>query len=545
MAASSSGPPPNSWGDGYSDDCPVGRVDGTFTGATLPSYMDPEGMYGELHLLRISGTNGPLPNRPFLIRRSVEKFVGGRIEGAFPESSKATYALKVRNLRQFNQLLNMKTLMDGTAVSVAEHPTLNSIRCVVSCRDVIDMPDSELLDELKEQGVKELRRITRRNGPSRENTPAIVLTCRGTTRPEAIDFGYIRCRTRPYYPSPMQCFNCWLFGHTKMRCQAKTATCGTCSGDHPIPENRECSEESFCKACNTNDHKISSRSCPRWQFENKIQKIKVDQGVSYPAARRIVEQNRGGNSFANIVGPPSNSALQQTNERVDQLTVALAAKDNEIAELRAALATRPSPPETTNDEIAALKAIVADQAKQIQLLTEQLSAFLKAVMPAASICHPQTIKPLSPITVQTAVPSTDAAPTSAVAMTPAPADTIVAAPAKDTSATPAAVTTIKTTNDFHSEGFLSDSDTPSSELSQNVEFFSPRPEKSAGSPRTPNRPGTPIPGPSKASSDPSKIPNKRPRGKISRTETLFQQQQQKKSKLKGSTNIVEAVTKLR
>nr|XP_029715144.1 uncharacterized protein LOC115258853 [Aedes albopictus] len=279
--------------------------------------------------------------------------------------------------------------------------------------------------------------------------------------------------------------------------------------------------------------------------QGRCQKIKVDQGVSYPAARRIVEQNRGGNSFANIVGPPSNSALQQTNERVDQLTVALAAKDNEIAKLRAALATRPSPPETTNDEIAALKAIVADQAKQIQLLTEQLSAFLKAVMPAASICHPQTIKPLSPITVQTAVPSTDAAPASAVAMTPAPADTIVAAPAKDTSATPAAVTTIKTTNDFHSEGFLSDSDTPPSELSQNVEFFSPRPEKSAGSPRTPNRPGTPIPGPSKASSDPSKIPNKRPRGKISRTETLFQQQQQKKSKLKGSTNIVEAVTKLR
>lgn len=248
--------------DGSTSISNLGRVDGTFVGATLPTFMDPEGMYGELHLLRISGVNGPLPNRPFHIRRSVEKYVGGKIEGAFSEANKATYALKVRNLRQFNQLLTMKSLNDGTAVTVTEHPTLNSVRCVVSCRDVIDMPDDELLEELKEQGIKEVRRITRKNGQTRENTPAIVLTCRGTNRPEVIEFGYVRCRTRPYYPSPMQCFNCWLFGHTKLRCQAKSAICGTCSKDHPMTENKECSLDQFCKTCNSNEHRISSRSCP-------------------------------------------------------------------------------------------------------------------------------------------------------------------------------------------------------------------------------------------------------------------------------------------
>lgn len=543
MAANSAGPPPNSWGDGYPDNCSAGRIDGTFTGATLPSYMDPEGMHGELHLLRISGTNGPLPNRPFLIRRSVEKYVGGRIEGAFPESNKATYALKVRNLRQFNQLLNMKALMDGTAVAVTEHPTLNSIRCVVSCRDVIDMPDSELLDELKEQGVKEVRRITRKNGPSRENTPAIVLTCRGTNRPEAIDFGYIRCRTRPYYPSPMQCFNCWLFGHTKMRCQAKTATCGTCSGDHPIPENRECSIEPFCKACNTNGHKISSRTCPLWQFENTIQKVKVDQGVSYPAARRIVEQNRNGSSFANIVEPLRENKLQGTNVRDSQFTAALAAKDNEIAELRAALAVRHTQPDPVNDEITALKAIVADQAKQIQHLTEQLSAFLKAVMPAANFSLTPSVSSLSANTVQTSAASVTFAETTETKKTTTSAST----PAKVVATPPAATAPVPAATDLHVEAVLSDSDTPSSELSQNAEFFSPRPEKSTSPPHTPlsNRPGTPIPGSTKAKSDTTTMPSKRPRGKITRTEMLFQQQQQKKSKLKGPTDNPGASPKSR
>lgn len=86
MAASSSGYPPLSWGDDPNNEIVQERVDGSHTGATLPPYIDPEGLYGELHLLRILGINGPLPNRPFHIRRSVEKFVGGKIDGAFPES---------------------------------------------------------------------------------------------------------------------------------------------------------------------------------------------------------------------------------------------------------------------------------------------------------------------------------------------------------------------------------------------------------------------------------------------------------------------------
>lgn len=218
--------------------------------------MNDEQNHGELHLLRISGINGPLPNVPVIIRKSVQSFIGGRIEGAFPEANRATYALKVRSLRQFKRLLTMKELIDGTLVQVTEHPTLNTTRCVVSCRDVVDVPEADILEELKEQGLKDVRRITCRVDNTRENTPSIIITCRGTNRPDYIYFGYIRCRTRPYYPSPMQCFNCWALGHTKLRCQSKTATCGKCSGDHPIPENRACTNESYCKLCQSNEYGI-------------------------------------------------------------------------------------------------------------------------------------------------------------------------------------------------------------------------------------------------------------------------------------------------
>lgn len=170
MAASSWGPTPSSWGDGQPR--VTSQIDGSYTGATLPAYMDGEQNHGELHLLRISGINGPLPNVPFIIRKSVQSFFGGRIEGAFPEANRATYALKVRSLRQFKRLLTMKELIDGTFVQVTEHPTLNTTRCVVSCRDVVDVPEADILEELKEQGVKDVRRITRRVDNQRENTPS-------------------------------------------------------------------------------------------------------------------------------------------------------------------------------------------------------------------------------------------------------------------------------------------------------------------------------------------------------------------------------------
>lgn len=385
MAATSWGPPPGG-------EAPPGQgnyIDGSYAGPTLPAYMDAQETHGDLHLMRITGANGPLPNAPFLIRKSITQHVGAMIEGAFPEANRASYALKVRSLRQFNKLLTLKTLIDGTPVVVTEHPTLNSTRCVVSCRDVIDIPESSLLEELQEQGVKEVRRITRRAGNERENTPAMILTCCGTTRPEFMDFGFIRCRTRPYYPNPMQCFQCWAFGHTKLRCRAKAPVCGKCSQEHPINEDRSCPNESYCKECQSGDHALSSRSCPKYRKENDIQRVKVDRGLSYPAARRIVEQNSGGRTYASAVESANQTEFLRLNEKIDKLIAVVEQKDKEIIELRAALAARQAPP-PQNNELAFLKTIVERQDKQIEALTQQMSAFLKMVMPAGLTSIPST-----------------------------------------------------------------------------------------------------------------------------------------------------------
>lgn len=146
---------------------------------------------------------------------------------------------------------------------------------------------------------------------------------------------------------------------------------------------------------------MSSRNCPQYKKENAIQRVKVDQGLSYPAARRIVEQGSN-RPYANAIESANQAEFTRLNEKVDFLTTTVAKKDDEIAELRAALATRQVPP-AQNNEIESLKAIVEQQAKQIQALTEQLTAFLRMVMPAGIAVMPTPVT--TAITTSTPAPA--------------------------------------------------------------------------------------------------------------------------------------------
>ncbi|XP_062556582.1 uncharacterized protein LOC134221408 [Armigeres subalbatus] len=288
---------------------------------------------GPLQNLRLQGVNKPLPANPFLIRHSVEAFLGGTIDGASKENRGASYVLKVRSKAQFDRLLQMSKLSDETPVSVIEHPHLNTVRCVVSCIDAIDLPDEYILRELQDQGVKEIHRIKRRNPEGKlENTPTIVLTITGTVIPQHVHFGWTRCPTRNYYPNPMRCYQCWDFGHTAKRCPSVEQICGNCSKHHPIdaamatdddarPNRPPCKEQQFCKFCKNSSHPTSSRKCPVYLKEVEVNRLKVDQGIPYPQARREIELRCASGqtgSFAKVTGPSTTSQ----------------SKDQEIADLR-------------------------------------------------------------------------------------------------------------------------------------------------------------------------------------------------------------------
>ena len=342
---------------------PSNWVNGEYTGARYPSFMDPEGTSGQLQYLRMAAVYGNIPHDPFLLRMSVESAIGGKIDGAFKENRGMAYVLKVRSPDQFRRLLAMSKLADGTEIKIIEHPTMNQRMCVVSNADVTSLSDDYLTAQLAPQGIKAVRRIRRKNTSGDwENTPTIILTISGTVIPPHVDFGWSRCRTRNYYPSPMLCFHCWEYGHTGKRCQQPTRVCGRCSRNHTTGSNnpgvsieranasqtdtsiqtseqpmQQCTEAAYCKHCETNDHPVSSRKCPMYLREVDIQRIRIDEGVSYPQARRIFETRTNSASSRTTYSGAVNAskddeinALKKDNARLEANSKAMEKRLHEM-----------------------------------------------------------------------------------------------------------------------------------------------------------------------------------------------------------------------
>lgn len=377
MALANGFPPllgdPGGPGGGGGGTGPSNKINGEYTGRLLPSFMDHAGTSGELRFLKMEAVSGSLPQDPFLLRLSVEKFISGPIDGAYKENKGIAYVLKVRSKAQADSLRRMTKLADGTSIRINEHDTLNQRKCVVSNYDTIGLTEEYLQSQLSAQGVKEVRRIKRKNAIGElENTPTVILTICGTVIPPHIDFGWNRCKTRNFYPAPMLCFRCWEYGHTGKRCREPHRICGKCSKVHPedrivttapdlteeptvsagssnpqsaIERNRTpCLEAAFCKICQSDDHSVSSRKCPAYVRECEIQHIRVDMGISYPQARREYESRQSASScstaYTGVVNASKDKEIADLTAKVQKLQSDTKMKERRIEEMERQLQNR-------------------------------------------------------------------------------------------------------------------------------------------------------------------------------------------------------------
>lgn len=268
---------------------------------TLPDWMDGDGSHGVLMVLQLKMKveGKPLPKNPFIIAKTVLQ-TAGKIASAYSENRGLSMVLKVRSEKQAQQLKRIDKLIDGTEIVIIDHPTLNQNRCVVSCSQTIGMSETQLMEELKEQGVVGVRKFTRVVNGTKTETASMVLTIKGTVKPEFIFFGFQRCNARLYIPSPMLCFNCYEFGHSKMRCN-NAAVCRHCSTTHEQQMDTEgrpsCKKAGFCKNCQGN-HGPSSRNCPRYVEEAEIAKIRTEQKISFSEAKQLVTARKSTTSYA-------------------------------------------------------------------------------------------------------------------------------------------------------------------------------------------------------------------------------------------------------
>ena len=128
---------------------------------------------------------------------------------------------------QAQNLLRTNRFIDRP-VKVLIHKTLNTSRGVIRCRDLADMSEVEIRDELKDQGVVGVNRVTLKKERKVIPTNTLFLTFGSPELPKEITVGYLKVKVDLFVPNPMRCFNCNKFGHTNQRCKvaAKCPDCG-------------------------------------------------------------------------------------------------------------------------------------------------------------------------------------------------------------------------------------------------------------------------------------------------------------------------------
>ena len=119
-----------------------------------------------------------------------------------------------------------------------------------------------------------------------------------------------------YIPNPLRCYHCQVFGRHENKCGRRAVCCNCGEPEHCAPSG-VCDKPAKCVNC-SGDHPANSKQCPQWEKEKKILKIKCENNLSFPDARKQYEQFYTGQTYASAVKPGTCNKSTQTENKTTQ-----------------------------------------------------------------------------------------------------------------------------------------------------------------------------------------------------------------------------------
>ena len=169
---------------------------------------------------------------PFAIDKGFQALISGRLR-SIKRLRNGTFLVECDTKKQSDLLLKSQKLVDRP-MTVSIHPTLNSSRGVIRCRELAGMSETDIRDELSEQRVILVKRIRRKEDGQDKDTNTLFLTFCNANLPKDIRIGYLRVKVDPFIPNPLRCFKCQKYGHGAQRCSS-AAVCPKCALEHEGP----------------------------------------------------------------------------------------------------------------------------------------------------------------------------------------------------------------------------------------------------------------------------------------------------------------------
>lgn len=174
-------------------------------------------------------------------------------------------------------------MLAGVQIKASPHPTLNYSKGIIRTRELDDVDEEEITDELKTQGVTNVKRIIIKREERIIKTNTYIITFIKPLLPERIQIGYLSVPVDLYIPNPLRCFNCQKYGHGFNSCKNRHICCN-CGEGH---DKGSCEKPTKCCNC-SGDHSAASKQCPIWIKEKEIQKIRCTKKISYIEAKKQV-----------------------------------------------------------------------------------------------------------------------------------------------------------------------------------------------------------------------------------------------------------------
>ena len=107
------------------------------------------------------------------------------------------------------------------------------------------MIETDIGDELKDQGVVWLHRVTVKKGGEVIPTNTFFITFNSPELRTEIKVGYLGIKVDLFVSNTLRCFNCNRFGHTSSGCKT-TAKCVRCGQER---HEEECEGPQHCSNC--------------------------------------------------------------------------------------------------------------------------------------------------------------------------------------------------------------------------------------------------------------------------------------------------------
>lgn len=248
---------------------------------------------------------------PFIIEKTI-KGCAGEVKNVTKLRSGSLMVECFRKQQSLN-LLALKHIND-ISISASPHRTLNSSRGIIRYRDddLSELTDAEICKELEPQGITHVKRFISRKTGQEVKLNTFLITFNTPNIPTSIRIGLYNVRVNPYVPNPVRCFKCQKFGHGQGQCKGKII-CFKCSEEGH--DGYTCENAHKCTNCGE-PHMASSKDCPLYIKERKIQAIKVERNISYPEARKFVSMANDSSaqkSYASVTKPVFTSVETQTD----------------------------------------------------------------------------------------------------------------------------------------------------------------------------------------------------------------------------------------